>query len=65
MSSKRIENVPINVLGCWDTVGAFGVAKNILGIPFQKINLLKNLDVSLCVKRAFHMVALDETRDSF
>jgi len=64
-SSKKIEDVPVEVLGCWDTVGAFGLAKNILGIPFQKINLLKDLDVALCVKRAYHMVALDETRDSF
>ena len=58
-------DIPIAVLGVWDTVGAFGVSKNILGIPFQKINLLKNLDVPLNVQRAYHMVALDETRDSF
>ncbi len=65
ISSKLFEDVPVEVLGCWDTVGSFGISKNILGIPFQKINLLKNLDVSLCVKRAYHMVALDETRDCF
>ena len=57
--------VKVDVLGCWDTVGAFGVSKNIMGIPFQRINLLHDLDVSLCVKRAYHMVALDETRDAF
>ncbi|MEM7426033.1 MAG: DUF2235 domain-containing protein [Pseudomonadota bacterium] len=57
--------VPIEVLGCWDTVGSFGISKNILGIPFQRINLLKDLSVSLCVRRAYHMVALDETRDAF
>jgi hypothetical protein len=55
----------IDVLGCWDTVGAFGISKNIMGIPFQRINLLHDLDVSLCVKRAYHMVALDESRDAF
>lgn len=67
-SSRRIDEqnpVPVEVLGCWDTVGAFGIAKNILGIPFQRINLLKDLSVSICVKRAYHMVALDETRDAF
>lgn len=65
-SSARIAaEVPVAVLGAWDTVGAFGISKNILGIPFQKMNLLKNLDVSLSVRRAYHMVALDETRDSF
>jgi hypothetical protein len=57
--------VKVEVLGCWDTVGAFGISKNILGIPFQRINLLHDLDLSLCVKRAYHMVALDETRDAF
>jgi Uncharacterized alpha/beta hydrolase domain (DUF2235) len=67
-SSHRIDPhaaTTVAVLGCWDTVGAFGLSKNILGIPFQRINLLHDLEVSLCVKRAYHMVALDETRDSF
>lgn len=68
-SSRKIEDVhnpvKVNVLGCWDTVGSFGISKNIFGIPFQQMNLLKDLTVSLCVKRAYHMVALDETRDAF
>jgi len=64
-SISKLENVPINVLGCWDTVGAFGIAKNIMGIPFQQINLLKDLTIPDSVKRAYHMVALDETRDAF
>ena len=63
-SSKKIEDVPVEVLRCWDTV-AYGLAKNILGIPFQTINLLKDLNVALCVKHACHMVALDETRGFF
>ena len=67
-SSKRIDEqnpVTIEVLGCFDTIGSFGLAKNVFGIPFQQINLLKDLSVSLCVKRAYHMVALDEKRDTF
>jgi uncharacterized protein (DUF2235 family) len=68
-SSRKIEDVrnpvKVDVLGCWDTVGAFGISKNIFGIPFQQMNLLKDLTVALCVKRAYHMVALDETRDAF
>jgi len=68
-SSQKIDDVQnpvkVEVLGCWDTVGAFGIAKNIFGIPFQQMNLLKDLTVALCVKRAYHMVALDETRDAF
>lgn len=63
--SRKALEVKIDVLGCWDTVGSFGISKNILGIPFQRINLLKDLSVSLSVKRAYHMLALDETRDSF
>jgi len=63
--SRKALDVKIDVLGCWDTVGSFGISKNILGIPFQRINLLKDLSVSLSVKRAYHMLALDETRDSF
>lgn len=63
--SRKALDVKVEVLGCWDTVGSFGISKNILGIPFQRVNLLKDLTVSLCVKRAYHMVALDETRDSF
>lgn len=61
------EHVPalVEVLGCWDTVGSFGMSKNIMGIPFQQINLLKDLTVPLCVKRAYHLVALDEDRDCF
>ena len=68
-SSRKIDDVQnpvkVDVLGCWDTVGAFGLAKNIFGIPFQQMNLLKDLTVALCVKRAYHMVAIDETRDAF
>lgn len=64
-SPTRDESVPIEVLGCWDTVGAFGIPKDVFGIPFQKTNLLKDLKVPLQVRRAYHMVALDEMRDIF
>lgn len=57
--------VPIAVLGCWDTVGAFGIAKKIGGIDFQKIDMFKDLSVPDNVRQAYHMVALDEQRDSF
>ncbi len=61
----KYDRINVEVLGCWDTVGAFGISKDILGIPFQKFNLLKDLTVGDHVKRAYHLVALDETRDSF
>ena len=57
--------VPISVLGCWDTVGAFGVPKKIAGIDFQKIDLFKDLSIPDTVDQAYHMVAMDEQRDSF
>jgi len=64
-TSKEHLQVKIEVLGCWDTVGSFGLAKNFFGIDFQQINLLKDLNVPISVKRAYHLVALDEDRDAF
>lgn len=58
-------HVPITVLGCWDTVGAFGIAKTIGGINFQKIDMFKDLSIPDNVEQAYHMVAIDEMRDSF
>ena len=64
-SDKKQHDVPIAVLGCWDTVGAFGVAKKIAGIDFGKVNAFKDLSIPDNVKQAYHLVALDEQRDSF
>ncbi len=58
-------DVRVDFLGVWDTVGAFGIPKNVLGIPFQSINVLKDMNVSECVKKVVHLLALDEQRDSF
>ncbi len=63
--SREKSEVPISVLGCWDTVGSFGIAKTIAGINFQQMNMGKDLTVPETVERAYHMVALDEQRDSF
>ncbi|NOZ10191.1 MAG: DUF2235 domain-containing protein [Gammaproteobacteria bacterium] len=65
MSDNKNEDINIEVLGCWETVASFGLPVSFLGIPFQKINLFKNFTVPLAVKRAYHIVALDETRDAF
>jgi hypothetical protein len=64
-SDSKEHNVPIAVLGCWDTVGAFGVAKKIAGIDFGRVNAFKDLSVPDNVEQAYHLVALDEQRDSF
>ena len=64
-ASKAKQPVAIDVLGCWDTVGSFGIAKTIGGINFQQLNMGKDLSVPESVQQAYHMVALDEQRDSF
>ncbi len=64
-SSRRRNRVAIDVLGCWDTVGSFGVAKTIAGINFQQLNMFKDLTVPDNVAQAYHMVALDEQRAEF
>jgi uncharacterized protein (DUF2235 family) len=64
-TSRTRTAVPIDVLGCWDTVGSFGVAKTIGGINFQQLNLLHDMTVPDNVRQAYHMVALDEERQEF
>jgi hypothetical protein len=64
-SSARKQPMVIDVLGCWDTVGSFGVAKTIAGINLQQLNLFKDLTVPDNVAQAYHMVALDEQRAEF
>jgi len=65
VSSGKKHDVDIEFLGVWDTVGAFGIPVNILGIPFARWNLFKNMHVAENVKKAVHCVCLDETRDAY
>lgn len=51
----------VTFLGCFDTVGAFGLP---LGFG-QDINLFKDMAVGQNVANALHLVALDETRPAF
>ena len=64
----------VNFIGCFDTVGAFGIPVNFLFIPskylpkflrFQEINLFTDMKVHESVKRAAHAMALDEDRHAF
>lgn len=64
-SSGKKHNVDIEFLGVWDTVGAFGIPINILGIPFAKWNLFKDMHVAKSVKNAVHCVCMDETRNAY
>lgn len=63
--SKRKNPVTVNVLGCWDTVGSFGIAKTFAGVNFQQLNLLHDMSIPDNVAKAYHMVALDEDRMEF
>jgi uncharacterized protein (DUF2235 family) len=64
-TSPMKKPMPIEVLGCWDTVASLGVAKTIAGINFQQLNLFKDLTIPDNVAKAYHMVALDESRAEF
>lgn len=65
LPSKERKSVAVDVLGCWDTVGSFGIGKTIAGINFQQLNILHDMSVPDSVARAYHMVALDEERQEF
>lgn len=62
---KKKQGVDIEMLGCWDTVASFGIPVNIFGINFQKINLFKDFTVAKNVKKAYHLVSVDENRNAF
>lgn len=55
----------VHFLGCFDTVGAFGIPIDIFGIPFQKINLFHDMHVHPNVIYAAHAQALEEKQPAF
>ncbi|WP_234300878.1 DUF2235 domain-containing protein [Sphaerospermopsis aphanizomenoides] len=63
------ERVPIEVLGCWDTVGSLGIPDLIPYLPIDNwVNeKYKFFDtrVNRYIKKAFHAVAIDEHRKAF
>ncbi len=65
ISSEKRFGVDVEFLGVWDTVGAFGIPINILGIPLQRWNLFKNMHVAKNIKKAVHCVCMDETRTAY
>lgn len=58
-------NVKIEMLGVWDTVASFGIPVRLARIDFQKINLFTNLTIASNIKKAYHLVSVDENRDAF
>ena len=63
------ERVPIEVLGCWDTVGSLGVPDQVPFLPIDNwINdkyQFHDTVVNRMVKNAFHAKAIDEQRKVF
>lgn len=58
-------DVDVTFLGVWDTVGAFGLPVKIFGIPFNKIDLFRDMHVAENIKKAVHLVCADDTRNPF
>lgn len=61
---KRVP-VVVEMLGLWDTVGSFDIPRDILFLKFQKWNLFQNLALAGNVRRAYHLVGIDEARGPF
>ncbi|MDA1061445.1 MAG: DUF2235 domain-containing protein, partial [Chloroflexi bacterium] len=59
--------IDVHFLGVWDTVGAFGVPLDILGISIRtpKSQIFRDNTIAANVRHATHCVAIDETRDAF
>ncbi len=61
--------VPIKMLGCWETVGTFGIPDLTPWFPIAKFYYQKHefndVKVSPVVQNAFHAVAIDEKRKNF
>ena len=57
--------VPIELLGLWDTVAAFGIPIDIIGLPTGSTNLGKKLDIPSNVSFTCHLLSIDEKRTPF
>lgn len=61
--------IPIKMLGCWDTVGTFGIPDLSPWFPLAKFYHQKyefnDTKLSPIIQNAFHAVAIDEKRKNF
>jgi uncharacterized protein (DUF2235 family) len=64
-SHGQAHHIDVEMLGVWDTVASFGIPVNLFGIPFQKINLFRDFTIAPNIKKAYHLLAIDENRDPF
>jgi uncharacterized protein (DUF2235 family) len=64
----RITDVPIKVIGVWDTVGSLGIPADLERfdfLNFRRYYGFHNTNLGARVERAFHALALDERRKNF
>lgn len=65
----RARDIPIAVLGCWDTVGALGIPDKVSLLSIDKLTRKKyqfhDLSLATGIKLAVHALALDEHRKEF
>lgn len=63
---KNCRQVPIELIACWDTVGALGVPDDIFGMRFKWANgdryNFHDITLGQEVQNAIHMVSIDEMR---
>jgi hypothetical protein len=63
------DRIPVKMLGCWDTVGHFGIPDLTPWFPLAKFYHKKyefsNTKLSPIIQNAFHAVAIDEKRKNF
>jgi uncharacterized protein (DUF2235 family) len=63
------DRIPVKMLGCWDTVGSFGIPDLTPWFPLAKFYHKKyefsNTKLSPIIQNAFHAVAIDEKRKNF
>jgi len=64
LGACNLQQVTIQMIGVWDTVGSLGIPAIFGGVDDKKFRFL---DTSLhpCVKNAYHCMALDEKRMQF
>lgn len=60
-----IDNVEIEVLGVWDTVGAMGIPSTSLVDRVDRGYEFHDTELTRRVKNAYHALAIDETRPEF
>jgi uncharacterized protein (DUF2235 family) len=60
-----VEPARVRFMGLFDTVAAFGIPRDIGGLPTGRWNVGKDFRIGDGVERVVHLVARDEPRDAF